>query len=72
MFKLCGVCGDFISNKRRKTYCSNSCYKKAKRDNKKNFTKTITKFPENGRTLDVVDMMKRNTERFNYGLELNR
>ena len=39
---------------------------------KKKYFKTITKYPENGITLDVVDMMERNTERFNYGLELNR
>ena len=72
MFKFCDICGDFISNKRKKIYCSANCYRKAKQNKKKKFTKTITKFPENGRTLDVCDMMKRNTERFNYGLELNR
>ena len=39
---------------------------------KKKYFKTITKYPENGRTLDVCDMLTRNRERFNYGLELNR
>ncbi len=39
---------------------------------KKKYCKTITKYPENGRTLDVCDMLTRNKERFNYGLELNR
>ena len=53
---------------------------KKKRYNKKEYKrwhnktfrcKKISKSPENGRTVDVVDMIERNEERFNYGLELN-
>ena len=34
--------------------------------------KYISISPENGRELDTVNMMERNRERFQYGLELNR
>ena len=88
MFKFCDECGNMIINKKRRKFCSNRCsnkthkrnynhrhwekVKRAKREHSKKFSKRIAVAPENGRTLDVVDMMERNTERFNYGLELNR
>jgi len=39
--------------------------------NKQHYYKQISVSPENGRELDSVDMMERNRERFQYGLELN-
>jgi hypothetical protein len=33
--------------------------------------KTVAKSPENGQTLDVVDMIQRNEERYQYELDLN-
>ncbi len=46
--------------------------KRYKRDWRKSQTKYIAKSPENGKELDVVDMIERNEERFKYGLGLNR
>lgn len=50
----------------------NKDYKKRYRKfrNKRRF-KRVAKSPENGRELDVCDMMERNRERFQYGAELN-
>ena len=51
-------------------------FKEYRKQYKKNWRKSRSKYiaisPENGRTIDVVDMMSRNEERFKYGAELNR
>lgn len=45
--------------------------KQYKRKYLMNNTKYIRFNPSNGQTVDCVDMMFRNKERFNYGLKLN-
>ncbi len=57
----------FFNDLTRKEY-----WKQYRKHWKRSRTKYMTKAPENGKTLDTVDMMERNAERFNYGLELNR
>jgi len=46
-------------------------YYVAKSRRKRRYRKYIRKNPSNGNTPDCVDMMRRNKDRYNYGLELN-
>jgi hypothetical protein len=46
-------------------------YKALRKYHRKKGYKNISKSPENGLTLDVVDMMERNRERFQFGTDLN-
>lgn len=45
--------------------------KKLDKFRRRKLSKIVKKSPENGHTLDVVDMFERNKERFQYGIDLN-